>query len=109
MSRSRKKSTFVTDNHGRGEGRRFMKRYSNKSFRNKLKNSDELIQGSQYKKHFESYDICDYKWYWSEDMAIDDYNRRIEEGRKSGWIWFEKRYPTLKSWMKYYRKCVVYK
>lgn len=106
MSRSRKKSTYVTDNHGHNIRRKFMKKYSNKSLRNRLKNNDEVLQGMSYKKHFESYDICDYRWYWTESQAINDYIDRVN-GDTTGW--FVRRYPTLRSWLKYYRKCVVYK
>ena len=111
MSRSRKKSQFVTDNHGRNIRRKFMKRYMNKSLRNKLKNSDELLQGSEYKKHSESYDICDYRYFWSLKDAIETYHRRIrdEEKYSGNFSWFKKRYPTIESWIKYYNKIVVYK
>jgi len=109
MSRSYKHNPWVTDNHDRNLRRQFMKRYSNKSIRNKLKNSDELVQGTDYKKHFNSYRICDYRWYWSKDMAIKYYNERIEDGRKYGFTRFEKKYPTLESWLKYYKKKVIYK
>lgn len=109
MSRSYKKNPFVVDSSNRGNRKRYFKRYYNHSLRNKLKAGDELIQGSEYKKHSNSWNICDYRWYWSEDMAIDDYHRRVEDGRKSGFDWFEKRYPTLESWLKYWGKCVKWK
>lgn len=106
MSRSYKHSPYVVDNHSHNIRRKFMKRYVNKSLRNKLNNSDELIQGSEYKKHFDSWNICDYRWYWSENDAVNDYYDRIDDDRDR---WFMKHYPTLESWIKYYRKCVVYK
>lgn len=112
MSRSRRRSQFVTDNHGHNFRRRFMKRYSNKSIRNKLKSSDELMQGSEFKKHFESWDICDYKYFWSIEDAIDTYYKRIRDDEKYGGInrnRFLRRYPTLEDWLKYYYKTVVYK
>lgn len=109
MSRSYKYNTYVTDNHGKNLRRRYFKRYYNHSLRNKLKNSDELIQGSDYKKHCNSYTICDYRWYWSEDMAIDDYYERLKDEERSGLQWFTDRYPTLESWLKYWRKCVKWK
>lgn len=112
MSRSRRKSQFVTDNHGHNFRRKFMKKYSNKSLRSRLKNSDELMQGSEFKKHFESWDICDYKYFWSKEDAIDTYYRRIHENGKYGGVnrsWFARRYPTLNDWLKYYYKTVVYK
>ncbi len=102
MSRSRKKSTFVTDNHGHNLRRKFMKRYYNKSLRNSLKNNDELLQGNSYRKYSDSWNICDYRWYWSEENAIKEYYSKHGD-------WFYKKYPTLDSWLKYYNKIVVYK
>lgn len=109
MSRSYRHTPYITDSHGRNERRRYFKRYYNHSIRNKLRNSDELIQGSDYKKHCCSYDICDYRWYWSEDRAIQDYYRRLEDEKRSGLRWFTDRYPTLESWLHYYKKEVYYK
>ena len=104
MSRSREKSTFVTDNYGHTLRRRFMKKYSNRVLRRTLGNSDELLQGSIYKRHFDSWDICDFRWYWSEEMATKEYNEFVRR-----FDWFKKRYPTLESYIKHYRKSVVYK
>ena len=102
MSRSRRKSTFVVDNHGHNLRRRFFKKYYNKSLRNRLKNNDEVLAGNSYRKLSDSWNICDYRWYWSERMAIEEYYS--EHGS-----WFYKRYPTVESWIKHYRKSVVYK
>ena len=109
MSRSRRKSQFVTDNHGHNLRRKFMKRYSNKSLRSRLKNSDELMQGAEFKKHFESCAICDYRYFWSKEDAIDTYYRILQEEKKYGKSWFTRKYHTLDDWLSYYYKCVVYK
>jgi len=54
MSRSRKKTPIWTDSVVKGA-----KKFANKKVR-KLK-EDELGNGNNYKKHFESWDIHDYK------------------------------------------------
>ena len=104
MSRSYKKSSYVTDNtkKGRKSGRSYMKRYVNRSLRNKLKSNDELLKGSFHKKYFNSYDICDYKYYWSKSDAIRDYYNFY-----SSYEYFRKRYPTLEDYLKQHRKSVI--
>lgn len=63
MSRSRKKRNWVTDN----SWKKFGKKYANK----KVRRTDDIRNGSSYKKHFESYNICDYKW-----LSNDEKDRR---------------------------------
>ena len=104
MSRSYKHSSFVVDNKGHNLRRRYFKRYHNKAIRNKLNNSDELMQGSIHKKYTNSWDICDYRWYWSEEQAVIDYYQRYNEQ----W-WFRENYPTLEDWLKHYNKEMRYK
>ena len=99
MSRSYKHSSFVVDNKGHNLRRRYFKRYHNKSIRNKLKNSDELIQGSRHKRYTNSWDICDYRWYWSEEQATIDYYRDYPN-----WNYVRDKYPTLESWLIQYKK-----
>ena len=100
MSRSYKHNPYVTDN---GSRHKFMKKYANKIIRNKLKNSDECMQGSSYRKHSESYKICDYSYYWSSEDA-----KRVYEQRKNE-PYFLYHFPTLESWMRYYDKEVFRK
>lgn len=99
MSRSYYKTPYVVDRNSK----RRMKKVASRITRRKLNNSDELLQGSKYKRHFESWDICDFRWYWSEEDAIKHY---YSHRRRS---WFYEEYPTLEDWLKYYRKGVVYK
>ena len=103
MSRSRKRSFYASDNHSRNSRRRFMRRYMKRSLRSMLKNSDELLQGSLYKRYGDSWSYCDYKYYYSENDAIKLYYELIVKGRIKG------KYPTLESWLKKYRKDMVYK
>ena len=42
-------------------------------------------------------------------MAIEDYYRRCEDEKRNGLQWFTDRYPTLESWLRYYKKEVYYK
>ena len=52
MSRSRKKHPVITD-----KAQKWAKKDANK----RVRNTDEITNGSNYKKHFNSWDICDYK------------------------------------------------
>ena len=101
MSRSYKKHFWVTD--GSPGNTQHSKRLASRRLRRALNNSDELLQGSAYKKHTESYDIHDYKnrWTWEEASTFYEYNC-------TKYSWFNDRYPTLeeyrKWWEKYYRR-----
>ena len=58
MSRSYKKNPWCGDNKGKDK-----KRIVNHKVRQKLKNNLELIvQHNDYKKLYESWEICDYGW-----------------------------------------------
>jgi len=57
MSRSRRKP-WVVDGYKGSKRKQFFKRYSNKQIR-KIK--DVISNGKAFKKHTDSYDICDYK------------------------------------------------
>ena len=54
MSRSYKHTPYCGDRKNK-----YMKRYANKRVRQRLKNNDYLPTAAEYKKMFESYDICD--------------------------------------------------
>lgn len=58
MSRSRKKPYIVDSS---------WKQYGKKRAARKVRRHDDVANGSQYKKIFESYDICDYIWYCPEN------------------------------------------
>ena len=111
MSRSYKHNPFITDRHGNNIRRRFMKRYSNKSLRNRLKNNDELLNGNSYRKYFRSLMFADHKDYWLKKDAIDTYKNRYgkEIYLQTPNQWFNKQYPTLESYLDYYKSEVIYK
>ena len=71
MSRSFRKNVWIKDKN------KGMKRIANKRVRQAMKKG-EVASGSHYKKHFDSYDISDWKfdcsfeeflkWWWTTDM-----------------------------------------
>ena len=72
MSRSRKKTPYNTDT-----SQKFLKKVANKRDRRLLKNPDNSLPYSSYKKAFQSWDICDYKNYghsfeefYKEEVAL---------------------------------------
>ncbi len=56
MSRSYKKTWGWTDHHRRTT--KLFKRFANK----KVRGIENIMNGSSYKKYFQSYTICDYKF-----------------------------------------------
>lgn len=60
MSRSNRKP-WVTDGYKGSKRRQFFKRYSNKVIRR----TEDIADGKAFKKVFDSWSICDYKWYES--------------------------------------------
>jgi len=68
MSRSYKKHPWCCDKPAKG-----IKRCANSKVRSVLKDPNVVLKGSDYKKVFESWDICDYKWfdtwetYWARE------------------------------------------
>lgn len=71
MSRSYKKPVITDGSKGRKGRGRSMKSFANR----KIRNIDDLPtrERGAYKKFFCSYDICDYKWRYSIDDAIGDW------------------------------------
>ena len=60
MSRSWKKHAYAGDNKGK-----WKKRIANSKVRNYLKNTENILKNSDYKKVHESWNICDYGWLYS--------------------------------------------
>ena len=85
MSRSYKKYPWVTD-HKAGTTKN-TKKLANKTVRHRK----NLPSGKAYRKVFESWDICDYKYMWTWEEEDNLYLKR--------------RYPTLKSYYRYWLKC----
>lgn len=96
MSRSYKKNGWCKEHHVHN----ISKRYANKRVRNY--NSEELLQNSDYKKVYESYDISDFRWYCSMEDAIAEYEES-KAGR--GYTWIAKKFHTLKEYLFYWYKC----
>lgn len=91
MSRSFKKSNWVKDSNNKN-----MKRFANK----KVRHSKDIPSGKAYKKYFCSYEISDYKWIWTRQEAIQEYNK----GLRSKYL--RDRFATLEEYLKYWEKCV---
>ena len=54
-----------------GEGKsKFMKHYSNRVIRQKLKSEDYILKGNDYRKVIEPWNIEDYRWYNTFAMYI---------------------------------------
>ena len=70
MSRSYRKP-WVVDNIWKRAGKRFAAR----RFRG-LEATDKVGNNMNYKRHYEQYDLCDYKWYVSKDDESYDKVRR---------------------------------
>lgn len=71
MSKSRRKP-FIVDS----STKKFGKRYANK----KVRRYKGVIQnGKWYRKIYNSWDICDYKWYVSPNDKFWDYNYFIRK------------------------------
>ena len=101
MSRSYKKNPIAND--GSANSTQHSKRLASRRLRRSLNNSDELLQGSKYKRHTCSYDIHDYSFRFSWEDARKDYY-----GCYQRYSWFREEYPTLedyyKWWAKYYKR-----
>ena len=54
-----------------GEGKnKYMKRYSNKVIRQRLKDEDYVLKGNDYKKVINPWNIEDYRWYKTLSMYL---------------------------------------
>lgn len=94
MSRSYKKNPWVTD-HKAGTTKD-TKKFANKTVRHKK----NLPSGkAAYRKVFESWNICDYKYMWTWEEA----KKKWEESDKDDHI--KRRFPDLKSYYRYWLKC----
>ena len=91
MSRSFKKSAWVKDSNDK-----YMKHFANK----KVRRSKDVPSGMAYKKLFCSYSISDYKWMWTRQEAIKEYNNGLMTN------YLKDRFGTLEEYLKYWEKCV---
>lgn len=76
MSRSYKKHKVITCGKDA-----FLKRYANR----KLRKNKKVANFSNYKRHFESWDICDYKFYVTDKQFI-------QEQEKGESVWTNPKY-----------------
>lgn len=67
MSRSRKKHPVACD-----KTLKWAKKDANK----KVRNTEEISNGSNYKKHYNSWDICDFKFWVSDKLREYWHNQK---------------------------------
>ena len=60
---------------------------------------DYALKGNNYKKIFINYN--NWQYYWSLENAIDQYNKSENFPNKE--------FPTLESWIEYWKKCCLRK
>jgi len=73
MSRSFRKNLIITDGQKKKSGsvgRSYNKRQANRRIRSKG-TTEEIPDGKYYKKEFNSWDICDYKF--RQDETLEEY------------------------------------
>ena len=106
MSRSYKHSVgWVKQQNTKG-----MKQVANKYVRRHVMELPN--KGKAYKKLFQTWDICDWRWIWTREDAIAEWYERTAEAEqgidshKHHISWFVKEYPTLEEYLKYWEKCV---
>jgi len=97
MSRSYKKTPWYGDQKNKED-----KRNANKKVRSYLKNIDNVLTKNNYKKVFESYDICDFGWvifwdqYWKN--CLKSYAEHPEYYKKP-----PNKKIEYRKWYKYYK------
>lgn len=97
MSRSYKKTPITkSDTHGRKSS----KRLSNHAIR---KIELPTRQRGAFRKVYNSWDIYDYVSRWTLEEAIAEYNERCKSH------YFREKYPTLEDFIKFWKKCMLYK
>lgn len=100
MGKSVKKTPIIKDN---GKGKKKDKALANRATRRKLKDPDfSISDGKSYKKEYESYRIADYVCRWTQEEAIEEYN-------KINSFIDKRKYPTLESFLNYWKKCMLRK
>ena len=69
MSRSYKKNPVIKET---GKGKKFQKKTANHKLRRKLNKieNEDVGNNANYKKHYEQWNICDFKSTWTEEEAL---------------------------------------
>ena len=99
MSRSYKKSPYVTDH--RRKSSKINKRLANKRFRRIIARTEDAPCGSTYKKYIESWDICDYRWRTTKEEAIVWFKEEVQNNPNG---YFAMHFPTVDDYLKYWEK-----
>lgn len=100
MSRSYKKNFYACDNKGKAK-----KRYAWKKVRQWLKDHpEELLSQNNYKKIYESWDICDYKFHYTWEEFWESQLKHYEYRSSLG---FNQKEPDMKDEYKFW--CTHYK
>jgi hypothetical protein len=98
MSRSYKKTPWCGDSKNKER-----KRIANNKVRSYLKNNKNTLINSDYKKVYESWDICDFGWITTWDEYWNDRLKLSQEHPE----WFKKKPLNKKEeyrrWYKYYK------
>lgn len=71
MSRSKKRISIFTDSHAKTN--KWFKRLANK----KVRKSEIIADGKQYRKVYNSYNICDWKFF--QEKGSEWYNRGLRK------------------------------
>ena len=93
MSRSYKKTEMVKQQNSKN-----MKRFANK----RVRHTKDIPSGGAYKKVFSSYDICDYKWFWTEAEALEEWYLATQG---LDYQWILKDFHSLEEYLAYWKRC----
>ena len=88
MSRSYKKHLYEKQQNTKG-----LKKCANR----RVRRAKNVPSGKAYKKLFQSWDICDWRWYTSKEEAVVDYYEST---------YLQDRFETLEKYLIYWEKCV---
>jgi len=73
MSRSYRKTLIKTDH---GPSTKYYKRLASKKIR-RVSVDDYIADGNSYKKYFESWEICDFKFYYDPEPLVWSFMGKI--------------------------------
>jgi len=99
MSRSYKKHPYAKD-----KTNKCMKKLSNKKIRQKLKNPEEELQHNSYKKVFQSWNICDYKFFSTWEQFWNFSINLWERFDKNKGVPFPDEKKEYARWRKWYKQ-----
>lgn len=97
MSRSYKKVPWCGDTKGKES-----KKFANKKVRSYLKNDKNILTNNDYKRIYESWDICDFGWITSWNEYWNDKIKSYQEHPE----WYKKplnKKEEYRKWYKHYK------